>query len=299
MLNNQIKLVKKICSAICDQLECWRIDSYFRPVIGKKLAEYILTQDDVNVTWPCKMVNGIFIKESIMDYLPFLEESLVGKLMSKGLDLAMTLNRKLVHDNWDYVDFLLRFSSIYQDRAQRLTWINQKYEQRKSVSTSHTMTFCWTCTISYSSELDYELGYTALQTAILKSDDHVDGIEDHHVKPYFHMARRLLELGADAAINYQEPYRGNTALHLAYLRRDLQAIELLESHGASNQVVNHKAEKPRQMLNYSQSKALDILNDAEYLNFNRFNSADNLAAIKQRFAPHSEREYSLISIAPH
>ena len=293
-----MKLVEQTCSAICDQLECWRIDAGFVQVIGKKLAEYILRQDDVNVTWPCKVCNGIFSKESIMNYLPFLEESLVGKLMSKGLDLAMTLNRMLVGNNWDYVDFLLRLSSIHQDRAQRLTWINQKYEQRKSVSTSHTMTFCWTCTISYSSELDYELGYTALQTAILKSDDRVDGME-YHVRPYFHMARRLLELGADAAINYQEPYRGNTALHLAYLRRDLQAIELLESHGASNQVVNHKAEKPRQMLNYSQSKAGDILIDAELLNFSRFNSADNLAAIKQRFAPHSEREYSLISIAPH
>ena len=150
--------------------------------------------------------------------------------------------------------------------------------------------------------------HTALQLAILKGYKDEDGLGRHIHTSNVALARQLLELGADRAIDYQEPTNGNSVLHFAYARRDLAAIDLLESYGASKDVENRKGEKPSHMLKLSYDKVNRLLRahtspdghpDTFLLDEDVFNSLDNLAAIKQRFAPQSGREYSLISIAPY
>ena len=65
------------------------VERPYRAALGTKLAEYILAEDDINVSWPCQMSDGILFKDSIISYLDCLGENLIIRLMAKGLDLSL------------------------------------------------------------------------------------------------------------------------------------------------------------------------------------------------------------------
>lgn len=99
-----------------------------------------------------------------------------------------------------------------------------------------------------------------------------------------------MELGADTAINYQEPGKGNTALHIAYARRDLKTIMLLESYGANREILNREGQKPADLLalTFKQTEqlldfhtSLDIHEHVFLLELDAFNDKNNLRQIQQ------------------
>ena len=307
------KTILEKCTDICGGCPYWELDKSSRPTIGKSLAKYLLEIGFVNVVWPCRLHEGLTLRDTIISYLCYLDTDLVCDLFTEGLDLNLLVHNGVAALTWmignaenDWVSYLLRLSSKHQNLTQRLSWIN-KTDQMSCVQESEQWClwglFRWDAKLTIS-----RVEHTALQLAILKGYKDVDGLGGHIHTSNVALARQLLELGADRAIDYQEPTNGNSVLHFAYARRDLAAIDLLESYGASKDIENRKGKKPSHMLKLSYDKVSSLLRthtspdghpDTFLLDEDTFNSADNLAAIKERFAPQSEREYSLISIAPH
>jgi hypothetical protein len=106
----------------------------------------------------------------------------------------------------------------------------------------------------------------------------------------FQITQKLLALGAEKEINYQEPTKGNAALHIAYARRDFAAIKLLEHHGASQNVVNFEGDKPADMLalSFEQANKLMAFHTSPdnhpstfVLDSKDFNNLNNLEKIKE------------------
>ena len=130
---------------------------------------------------------------------------------------------------------------------------------------------------------------TPLQLVIAKGYEHRTG-NGHLVRTSnLQLAKQLLKLGADEEINYQEPAKGNTALHLAYARRNLRAIRLLESYGASRDIVNGDGKKPSEMLELTFNKVENLLRfhtspdehpNTFLLDERQFNDTANLANIR-------------------
>ena len=76
------------------------VERTYRAALGAKLAEYILAEDDVNVSWPCQMSDGNLIKDSIISYLDCLGENLIIRLMAKGLDMNLHGYEHYVRGNY-------------------------------------------------------------------------------------------------------------------------------------------------------------------------------------------------------
>ena len=70
-------MIEKRCSVVCDMKMSYDVERTYRAALGAKLAEYILAEDDVNVSWPCQMSDGNLIKDSIISYLDCLGENLI------------------------------------------------------------------------------------------------------------------------------------------------------------------------------------------------------------------------------
>jgi hypothetical protein len=73
--------------------------------------------------------------------------------------------------------------------------------------------------------------------------------------PNWELTQFLLDQGADPN---RPDALGNTALHYAFLRRDLRTVQLLLAHRAELGYLNHRGESPGEMLdkNYEESRRL-------------------------------------------
>jgi hypothetical protein len=104
-----------------------------------------------------------------------------------------------------------------------------------------------------------KVGQTPLQLAIAKGYTNKNGSGFDLDVSNLQIAEKLLRLGAVQQINYQEPTKGNTALHIAYARRDFDAIQLLEKYGASQNIRNKDGETPADMLALSFSQVEKLM----------------------------------------
>lgn len=92
-------------------------------------------------------------------------------------------------------------------------------------------------------------GNTALHLAVGKG-------QEEERAPNGQIARRIVELGAN--VNIQNKY-GNTPLHLACLRRDLDMMHFLSQNGASLTLRNADGKTPGDMLTATHAEASAIL----------------------------------------
>ena len=151
---------------------------------------------------------------------------------------------------------------------------------------------------------EYKVHQTALQVAIAKGYIEKDGSGFPLKHSNLELASKLLELGANEAINYQEPALGNTALHIAYARHDLQAVMLLKAYGAQENIQNHAGQTPGQMLNLTFFKAQKLMRfhtapdghpDTFFLDKSKFESSIYLNVLKNLVATPTPRNSSINS----
>ena len=143
-----------------------------------------------------------------------------------------------------WVDKMLDLAQQYQTREQRLIWINKPDKVMRSYDEE-------TKKITY-------VAQTALHLAMAKGYKTKSGDGSPLSVSNLQLAEKLLKLGANYGINYAEPAKGNTALHIAYLRRDYDAICLLERFAAARHIKNLAGKTPCEMstLSFEESKEL-------------------------------------------
>ena len=260
----------------CSELSKGEYDDTFRHngdrerhTIAKKLARLLLDADAVNTRWCVKApYPGTAGTEGIVNFLQYIDDNdLIGQLLAKGLDLNQEHHSGILPFTWfignaqnDLVDKLLTSAEQNQTLEQRLVWINRTDTMtRKEPIETDTTALCFEIFSSYGYGTQTKVGQTPLQLAIAKgyTDKSGSGV-DLNVSN-LQIAGKLLRLGADQQINYQEPTRGNTALHIAYARRDYQAIQLLEEYGASQNIRNKDGETPADMLSLSFSQVEKLM----------------------------------------
>lgn len=81
----------------------------------------------------------------------------------------------------------------------------------------------------------------------------------HRSLPQEEIAKRLLQLGADV---HAKDYFGRTALHYAYLHRDIEAIQALLHYSADQTIEDMHGNTPSYMSHYFLSEAEHILENA-------------------------------------
>ncbi|MDP3560635.1 MAG: ankyrin repeat domain-containing protein [Legionellaceae bacterium] len=257
--------------------------------IAEKLARLLLDANAVNTKWRVESYSGSDEgNEGIVNFLQYMDNDLRGQLLAKGLDLNQELSDSgVVPFTWfignaqnALVDQLLTSAEQNQTLDQRLIWINKIDSMKRDGNLT-------------------VVGQTPLQLAIAKGykDKSNDGKNDLDVSD-LQIAEKLLRLGANQQINYQEPTRGNTALHIAYAKRDYEAIQLLEKHGACPYIRNKYGQSPADMLqlSFSQVEKLMVFHTSPdghintfRLNQEEFNDPNNLQKINN--AIKLERQY--------
>lgn len=282
--------VEERCIEICSGNEASNLDHADRVKIAPQLAQYLLDTNAVNTVWNCNPQYQT--KDSIISYLYYLNEDVIHQLLKKGLDLNLKVHSGLTQFTWlignaenDWANYLLQLSEKYQSREQRLTWINKTDSMTRV--TEKPLLYRLLSSENYSIS---DVKQTALQLAVAKGYEDKTGIAERTVNTSnLQLAKQLLKLGADDGVNYQEPTKGNTALHIAYARRDLNTIQLLESYGASRDIVNREGKKPSDMLNLTFNQTKDLLTfhtspdhhpNTFSLDDTRFNNMSNLAKIR-------------------
>ena len=239
--------------------------------IAEELARLLLDTNAVNTKWRVESYSGSGEEfEGIVNFLDYLDDDLRGQLLAKGLDLNQNLSFEgVVPFTWlignaqnKLVDELLTSAEQNQTLDQRLVWINKTDTMMRYPEPMETET-TGLCFGLFSNEGHGKLttvGQTPLQLVIAKgyTDKSNGGNMDLDVSN-LQIAEKLLRLGASQQINYQEPTRGNTALHIAYARRDYNAILLLEKYGATRHIRNKYGELPADMLRLSFSQVEKLL----------------------------------------
>lgn len=281
--------VEEQCIEFCGGSEEYNLSIADRARIAPQLSTCLLDANAVNAVWNCS--SQYHTKDTIISYLRYLDEDVIGQLLEKGLNLNLEVHSGVTQFTWiignaenDWANLLLQMSEKYQSREQRLTWINNT-DSMMRVTEKPLLYRLFSFEHYYISHVKQ----TALQLAIAKGYEGQTG-SGHTVKTSnLQLAGQLLELGADEGINYQEPTKGNTVLHIAYARRDLNAIKILESYGASRDIVNREGKKPSDMLSLTFNQTQDLLKfhtSPDYhpntfsLDKTRFNKAPNLAKIR-------------------
>lgn len=286
---NIMPTVEEQCIELCGGRDMYHLSVAEQAIIGPQLSRCLLDANAVNTVWNCN--SQYHTKDTIVSYLMYLDEDVIGQLLGKGLNLNLEVHHGVTQFTWiignaenEWANFLLQLSEKYQSREQRLTWINNTDSMIRATEKPlfHRL---------FSSE-HYSFSHvkqTALQLAITKGYEGQTGSGNIVKISNRQLAEQLLALGADEGINYQEPTKGNTVLHIAYARRDLSAIRLLESYGASLDIVNHEEKKPSDMLNLTFNQTQDLLKfhtspdhhpNTFLLDKTRFNNASNLLKIR-------------------
>ncbi len=247
------------CQEICLDSAAYKHNDEEQKKIANQLAEFLLSQNEINCIWSFN--NPYSGKASILDYIYYLDPNALIKLMKKGLDLNPIIHNGVAcltfmigNAENSAVDFLLDMAARYQTAESIKTWINKTDLMAR-----------WTlperCYCFFSSKpLITPVQQTALQLAIAKGYTDKDGSgADLNGVSNLQLAKKLLDLGANEAIDYAEPAKGNTALHIAYARRDFDAIQLLIAYGASSDVINLDGNKPVDMLELSFKEVKKLL----------------------------------------
>jgi len=246
--------------------------------IASKLARCLLSTNAVNTIWNCS--NPRSGQETIISFLRYLDEELIGELLTKGLDLNNETSHGVLPFNWmignaenDFVNKILGQVENYQDIHQRLIWINKtdsmlRYEKIDDES----IKLCYGLFSNYFNIIESQVKQTPLQLVIAKGYKGVNGSGFLLAVSNLQLAEKLLRLGANIAVDYQELTKGNTALHIAYARRDYNAIKLLEEYGASQQIVNSEGATPADMLSltFNQAEKLMVFHTSPHGHTNTF-----------------------------
>ncbi len=284
-----MQTIEEQCIALCGGKEAYNLRDYERATIAPRLAACLIDANAVNTVWNCSP--QYHTKDTIFSYFPYLDIEVIGQLLGKGLNLNLQVHNGCTQFTWlignaenDRAHSLLKMSEQYQTREQRLTWINTTDSMLRVTEKPllHRVFSSEPYTISHVKQ-------TALQLALAKGYEDKTGsgypINTSNLK----LAAQLLALGADEGIDYQEPTKGNTALHIAYARRDLLAIQLLESYGASRDIKNFEGKKPSDMLKLTIDETQDLLAfhtspdghpNTYTLDVARFSNSPNLVKIR-------------------
>ena len=233
--------------------------------VARNLATHLLNADAVNMQWNFeKPYTGI---EGIVSFLQYMDDDLIGQLLAKGLDLNQEQHNGVLPFTWfignaenDLVDKLLTSAEQNQTIDQRLVWISKKDEiERVETIEDKAVDSCSLIFSTSKISRTSKVGQTPLQLTVAKGYTDKSG-SNHTLKVgNLQLTEKLLSLGADKEVNYQEPTKGNTALHIAYIRRDFDAIQLLEKHGASQSIRNNDGETPADMLSLSFNQVKKLL----------------------------------------
>jgi hypothetical protein len=233
-----------------------------RQQVAIQLAGHLLKVNEVNTIWSCIYI-GRNVKDAIVGYLFYLDKETIQKLMQSGLDLNPLIHNGVAQFTWkignaenDFVCELLELAEK-QTPEQREVWINKKDEMERQIEI--TDGFFWGISIKF---IKSPVKQTPLQLSVAKGyKNYARGGRDDYKMQYINLdiSKKLLELGADKEVNYQEPAKGNTALHIAYARRDLDSIKLLESFGASREIKNKEGKTPDDMLELNFRQARNLL----------------------------------------
>ncbi len=237
-----------------------------------------------------------------------MNDDLRSQLLAKGLDLNPELTKGALPFTWfignaqnTLVDQLLTSAEQNQTLEQRLIWINKtdSMERYPQPLETESTSLCFGLFSNEGYGNLTTVGQTPLQLAIAKGyTDKSNGGKNKLDVSDLQIAEKLLRLGASKQINYQEPTRGSTALHIAYARRDYDAIQLLEKYGASPYIRNKYGESPADMLQLSFSQVEKLMAfhtspdghpDTFRLNQEEFNDPHNLQKINN--AIKLERQY--------
>lgn len=256
-----------ICSQLCHDMPAGVLKNHINYkemiAIASQLAQCLQNKNAVNTVWQCHKPK--LTKESILSFLYYLDDTLINELLIQGLDLNIeTDNGKLALTNMigcgenDFVAKLLDHAKNHQSLEQRLVWINKTDATIRTQTHDQTSVrlcyglFCPTIIVS-------EVKQTPLQLTIAKGYIGVNGNGFLLAVSNLELAEKLLCLGANTVINYQEPTKGNTALHIAYARRDDNAIALLNKYGASKTILNKDGATPPDMLSLSFDQAEKLM----------------------------------------
>ena len=284
-----MQTIEEQCIALCGGKEAFNLRDNELATIAPRLAACLINATAVNTVWNCSP--QYHTKDTILSYFSYLDETVIGELLGRGLNLNLVVHNGVTQFTWlignaenDKASGLLQMSEKYQTREQRLTWINATDSMVRVTEKPLLQRV-------FSSE-PYTISHvkqTALQLAIAKGYESQTGNGFPISTSNLQLAAQLLALGADEGIDYQEPTKGNTALHIAYARRDFCAIQLLESYGASRDIENLEGKKPSDMLRLTFNQTQDLLTfhtspdhhpNTYTLDKARFNNTPNLIKIK-------------------
>lgn len=276
------------CQEICLDSAEYEHSYKERRNIANQLAEFLLSKNEINCIWNFnKPFSG---KASIVNYINYLDANILKNLMEAGLDLNPIIHNGVACFTWmignaenNTVNFLLEMATHSQTPELRKIWINKTDSMIRYTEPSGC------CYFFSSKPLITPVHQTALQLVIAKGYTNKDGFGRTLTPSNFQLAEKLLSLGANDMIDYAEPSKGNTALHIAYARRDFKAIELLIRFGASLNIDNLEGKKPVEMLKLSFKEAQKLLQfhtspdchpNTFYLERQEFQNEQNLIKIK-------------------
>jgi hypothetical protein len=281
------------CSRICHNQSLLDHDATERELIALQLASYLLAQNDINFIWAFRGSSYVG-KASLVDYLSFLDVNTIVSLAERGLDFNPIMHSGVAKFTFiignasnSHANFLLDVAGQYQTPEQRAVWINKKDEMVRFEEPACSLS-CWGL-FSASGRVT-PVHQTPLQLTIAKGYEHADGAGNDVRVSNLCLASKLLQLGAIDEIDYQEPAKGNTALHMACARRDVQAIMLLIGSGASVVLRNHDNRSPTDMFDLSFKEVGRLLEfhtspdghpNTFCLDKEAFNDSQNLAVLRE------------------
>lgn len=249
------------CNRLCCNQAFEKHDAGARQKIALKLVSYLLEKNKINFTW--RFSSPYPGKASLMDYFSEFDLSTIALLAERGFDLNPIVHSGVASFTFrvgnaqnDYVDFLLDVAERYQTQVQRSAWINKKDEM---VRFEFPDSYLSCCGLFSPSARVTQVQQTPLQLMIAKGYKYVDGNGYEMKVSNLSLAAKLLRLGAIDEVDYQEPAKGNSALHIACARRDIEAVTLLIGNGASVSIRNHDNKKPMDMLDISFESACALM----------------------------------------
>ena len=254
--------LQQTCATICDNKPHWKHCWSDREIMANKLADLLLNSDienSVNCKWNVAADKFQCI-DCIVEYLKVLKYETVNELLKRGLNLNLQVHMGVTCFTWqignaenDYVFSLLSRAILFQTPEQLCSWINIKDNMIRGVEEG------WFC----KSLKPYYVRQTALQLCVAKGYKNINGSGYQMEHSNYELTELLLSAGADKEIDYQEPYYGNTAIHIAYARRDFETCKLLETYKTerSLSIKNNNNKTPSEMssMPYKDVKKLLII----------------------------------------